>query len=213
MPNKPLKIMIAIPCLEHLNPSAVMSFVRLVAAAAKNPDYDIVPLIFYGIPMPHVRNVVVEELLKQECDYLLSIDDDEVYPPNVLDILMGHKKDIVAGLYFKRNAPPVTPNILNLVQDGPKKIYKEIMNYEKGLIRVDAVGMGMTLIRAEIFRKIRPPWFLANYPEFSEDVYFCLQAKLAGYEIWADTNLVVSHILSGPVAVGEHTFLRKEFKY
>jgi hypothetical protein len=213
MPDKPLKIMIGIPCLEFMNPHAVMCYVRLVAAASKDPRYEIVPLILYGIPMPHVRNVMIEELLKQNCDYLLSIDDDEIYPPTVLDTLMAHDKDIVAGLYFKRNAPPVTPNILNLVEDGPKKIYKEVMNYEKGLIRVDAVGMGMTLIRSELFRKIKPPWFVANYPEFSEDVYFCLQAMMAGYKVWADTNLVIGHIFSGPVAVGEHTFLKGEFKY
>ena len=207
------KVLIGIPCHTHMHAQCVFNLVRLADKCKTTGLCDFEYAILWRWQWLEMRSKFVQLAMEWNCDHILVLDPDLLYPDDILHRLMAHDKEIVAGLYFKRNAPPVTPNILNLVEDGPKKVYKEVMNYEKGLIRVDAVGMGMTLIRSELFRKIKPPWFVANYPEFSEDVYFCLQAMMAGYKVWADTNLVIGHIFSGPVAVGEHTFLKGEFKY
>ena len=46
------------------------------------------------------RNKLKEYFLKNDYDYLLSLEQDVVSPKDVIERLMKHDKDICSGLYF-----------------------------------------------------------------------------------------------------------------
>lgn len=67
-----------------------------------------------------------------------------------------------------------------------------------GLVEVAACGMGCALIRGEVFRVMHYPHYhyqsaLTSAETVSEDVYFCLKARRAGFTVWADETIRCDH--------------------
>ena len=58
---------------------------------------------------------------------------------------------------------------------------------------------GLLLVKFDVFRKLRRPWFVAPHEMNGErdDVYFCRRATEAGYEIWCDHDLTQQVIHKG----------------
>jgi GT2 family glycosyltransferase len=81
--------------------------------------------------------------------------------------------------------------------------YFSILDYEKGLVKCDGVGFGMVLIKMEVFKKLKMPYFEYS-DQYGEDLHFCNDATTAGFEIFCDTNLVLGHIGNPPVIREEH---------
>lgn len=146
------------------------------------------------------RNIIARDALKlYNPDYLLWIDGDMVLEPDTILRLLEHDKDIVSGLYFKKE----TFEPVMYVRQG--ELYGPVMRWEgQDIFRVDAVGMGCCLIKADVFRSIAPPWFLYDAKKNKgEDIYFCEKVKKAGYEIWVDPKVLPKHLGSTEVGI-EH---------
>jgi hypothetical protein len=71
---------------------------------------------------------------------------------------------------------------------------------------VQWIGMGFTLIKRDVFRKMRFPWWREAFTEsickedgklhayyLGDDIGFCLNAQEAGYDIYCDCDTVVKH--------------------
>ena len=134
-----------------------------------------------NLPVAEARNQSVEQALKLECEYVFFRDYDVIAPVNALSVLVTRQLPIVGGLYFSKTKPPFP---LLFVDNRPR------LDWEPGtLVKVDALGMGCTLIRTELFKKLDPPWFktgdesvqhsasVVGNSKHTEDTFFCRRLR------------------------------------
>jgi hypothetical protein len=142
-----------------------------------------------------LRNDIVKKALDMDLTHLLMCDVDQVYPVDMVEKLLRHRKSIVGG-YICRRYPPFDPIMMRVSNKG----YVPIEDYEMGdLVSVDATGTGCIMYDMEIFRKMPYPWFrFQTNPEngmtIGEDIGFCQDLKAAGYDIFVDTSVEIGHL-------------------
>lgn len=156
--------------------------------------YDITVSFTIGGGIAHNRNKLVEEFLKTDYEWFLFIDSDTVPPINILDMI-ENRKDICSGVYHQFKKNKLRPLVFEKSKDKYKFIQTEKKDY---LIEVDAVGTGCLLINRNVFNKMKKPYFEFLYDEIglvklSEDLNFCREAQKAGFKIWVDKRMGVSH--------------------
>ena len=71
--------------------------------------------------------------------------------------------------------------------------YKSIVKFPKCVFKVDAVGFGVIMIKREVFETVKKPWFRIT-SRISEDNYFCIKAKKAGFDIYIDGEYTTGHM-------------------
>jgi len=154
--------------------------------------------------MPHVsaaRNSLVVPALHRAADYIYWLDADTVprsprSSVEALRVLYEACKDegfdIVSGLHLAKNTRQ--PCAYRLKEGR----YKPVSLEEIGgnLYGVDAVGMGCCLMKAEVFGRVRSPWFKCDdqFEDYGEDVGFCRRAKEAGFGVFVHPGAVFDHI-------------------
>lgn len=128
-------------------------------------------------------------------DWLWIMGDDHRFKPDLLIKLLDRKVEIVAPLVCKRGVPfdPVCYKKA-VVGAQDNQVYTwEMLSGERGLITVDAVGSAGLLVRRWVFETMPKPWFCyTNYT--SEDVGFCLNARLSGHKTYVDLDQTMTHL-------------------
>ena len=72
---------------------------------------------------------------------------------------------------------------------------QEMSDAGKHKIKIHGGGMGCAMIKTDVFRRIRYPWYdWVNYAGrnrgmLSEDLYFCEACRKKGIPIYADTRV------------------------
>lgn len=168
-----------------------------------------VPLVTTYIDYPvfdkridHARNDIVEFALKSKVEWVLFFDDDVIFPPDTLmklHKLLKHGYKMVTGVYWSKSDPTV-PLMFRDHMMGP------YYDWHVGeMVKIDAAGVGCTMIDIEVFKKIPPPWFSIEYTSSpaemadmadigtTEDLYFYKKAKDYGFQLWADTSIQCGH--------------------
>lgn len=155
------------------------------------------------------REQLAKAALDQGSDYLLMIDDDMLAPADLFLKLVKHNVDIVAPLAFTRNPPHKA--VMYQALEGfdpsvnmPYFITDYVKNYPRNkLVECDAVGFGAVLIKTDVFRKMKAPWFMGVHGAGTgEDIYFCTMAKKVGARVFMDTATKLGH-LSHPKVITE----------
>ena len=154
-------------------------------------------VIQIGGYVAHNRNRSVEQAKEDKSDYIMFIDNDMLFPPSGIVRLLDHDKDIVGVHYNARGVPGKT--VYSTVKvagvDGQPGDKNEI---PAQLFTCYSVGTGFMLIRMSVFEKLKKPYFVAfeeeNGEHHTEDVEFCHQAKLAGFETWCSPTIKMGHI-------------------
>jgi hypothetical protein len=147
-----------------------------------------------GAYIPYNRTLLVGLAGDEKCSHIFFVDHDMWYSTDVLPRLLKHDKDIVAAPYNMRSLPLTT----TVIRDGADRPPSDQLPQE--LFRCDAAGTGMMLIKMPVFEKIPMPWFNividteTKQLTVSEDVWFCNQARLSGFDIWCDGTIRVGHI-------------------
>ncbi len=141
-------------------------------------------------PLEHVRNLQVHRFLATDFTHLFFLDSDCLPPDRVIEKLLSLDLPIVTAPHLTAKGDEVGPMVVDRVTNGYIQ-HQPIV----GLQKCDAVGGSGLLIRREVFEKLGPPWFRFLYNEDGylvkgEDFYFCERAVEAGYEIWADCDLL-----------------------
>lgn len=172
-------------------------------------------------PYDDARNALAKEFLDSGCDWLLMLDNDMIPPPNLLDMIdrADERMDIlvprffaVSGVHLKLSihqkdwlyAPVFLDrmgSLINLVwkylefPDGgfPDDVEK------KEWIELVGGGSAAMFVRRRVFEGLREPFFLFVYnedgqPTHSEDFYFCLKARDAGFRVWGNRQFEVDHM-------------------
>uniref|UniRef100_A0A6H1ZQ26 Putative glycosyltransferase n=1 Tax=viral metagenome TaxID=1070528 RepID=A0A6H1ZQ26_9ZZZZ len=129
-----------------------------------------------------------ERLAQQALDggftHLLFVDSDMFFEPDALDRLIARDKDIVGADYNKKVLPP----------EGT------VIGAEEGdFVKCEGIATGFLLIKTEVFKKLKHPWFFYEADEqgnciTGDDMWFCKIAREAGYDIWCDKTIKVFHL-------------------
>jgi glycosyltransferase involved in cell wall biosynthesis len=142
------------------------------------------------------RNKMVEFAVHNGYDYILFIDDDNIFPSDMLKVLLEKDKDVVVPVIPRRGYN----HEKTLVFDD-----KHESLFPKEDTPIFSTGMGCCLIKREVFEPIfnetmgRPFEFKKAYNngtvvEMTEDVTFCSEVNARGFEIWATPEVPVEHI-------------------
>lgn len=185
------KILIAVPCMDLVQASFAQSLASLNKVGQCAVAFNACSLIYDS------RNKLAAKAMKDEFDYVLWLDSDMVFSPDILEKLIADDKDMVSGLYFRRTSP-YTPVIFkdSELKDG-RLVWSDYTDYPKGeLFKVAGAGFGCVLMKTDmIFDMIGKygDWFTPLYSS-GEDLSFCYRARELGYEIWCDSRIKCGHM-------------------
>jgi len=187
-----MKIAITIPTNRGFKAKTVEALCNLVNYTAKKHE-----LVFImpteGFNTAENRNLCVARALNEGVDYILFSDDDMVYPPGLLEMLLSRDKDIIGVLYSVRHLPRA------FVID-----YGDIITSDSQAVKqaepflCNAIGTGFLLVKADVFRNILQPhfgykWYDNGSVEMSTDWFMLEKAREAGYKVWCEPT-VINHL-------------------
>lgn len=173
----------------------------------KSPRYVFSIASVGEIFVPFARERLAESVVESKSDYLFMVDDDMLAPQDLFYKLAANDKDICGALAFTRNPdhrPVAYQEIAGFdpVTNQSFSFPKFVLNYPRNtLFQCDAVGFGAVLIKAEVLKKTKKPWFF-GMEGTGEDVSFCYKARKAGFEVWMDSRIKLGH-LSAPQVITE----------
>ena len=147
------------------------------------------------------RNNLAKQAIKLDCDQILFLDSDMIFPQDTIPKLLRHMeegKDIVTGLYYRRRLPFTPVLFSKLIIDGEKSSWEGYDDYPKdGPFELDACGMGCCMIKTKVLLEIGlnegGQWFTPLIG-FGEDLSFCSRAKKYGFKVWADPSIQCGHV-------------------
>src|SRR3990167_7445682 len=189
-----LKITLACPSNRGIRPKTAEALLRLVAHGGYE-FHCIVPE--HGYTIAENRNYIAVQALNNNSDYLLMCDDDMTFPPNLLDVLIADKKEIMGVAYHPRSE---TGQIIKYLDETHTvKLEQSTDPKYKKTFQCYATGTGIILIKCEVFKKIDRPWFEFEwYPtgqcKQGEDWIFCIKAGKENIQTWANPTIKVGHI-------------------
>jgi len=150
-----------------------------------------------GMNTVSARNKIVYRAIEKGYDYLFFMDSDMTFPPDTLDRLLNHNKDIVGGFYVRKKKG-FLPNAFKLGFHENGKVMTEFVTDFR---EVEAIGTGCLLIKTDVFKNIETPWFhykptlgSPDHHMVTEDIVFCENAKKAGYKIYCDGTIACGHV-------------------
>lgn len=159
------------------------------------------------------RERIVERAINPDdwnADYLLWSDDDQIWDAGAFLALYKNQVDICGALAFTARTP-LMPVIYAFTKRYDEEKQHEvtdiqpIQNYKRdALQQVDAIGSGVMLTKADVFRKMGKPWF-SSYG-LGEDIYFCHRAGANGIPVYVDTRVKTYHRAAMPTWHSEEVY-------
>ena len=154
-------------------------------------------------------NILRDYVLKNNYDYLLSLEQDIIPPKDVIQQLLKHNKKIISGVYFVYQNQYSTEQQKYLIPvawvtdeefsignlDGVSvRLMHPKETEENKVIKVVSCGTGCLLIHRDILEKIK-----FRYDEFFpyfHDNWFCRDAFYQGFDVWMDTSIKCKHLIN-----------------
>jgi hypothetical protein len=192
------KIAIGIPAFGDMKANFVTDLVSLVAYSGaelqRECPTDIQLIHSASSILPAGRTDIVKSAIRAGCEGIFWLDADMRFPPDALVRLLSHRKQIVGANYTTRREP-YRPT----AWAKGKRIHTT--DDDHGLTAVVHVGFGCLWTHIDTFKAIGEPYFMFGFEKntkqyVGEDVYFCHQAALRGYQPFIDHDLSrdVGHI-------------------
>jgi len=199
------KLAFLCPVAEAVDPRVFQKALAIVGQTVKQ-GYDVE---FIGVTertlIHSARNILANTFVKTDCEWAFWMDSDMDLPVDVIPYMIEKAKQLGAkfltGVYYQRKGEQHLPVIWRKAPelvDGRKveplagDLHHFVIPPETTPIRVDVCGFGCVLTHRELFEKIPKPYFdIQN--DLSEDFYFCIKAKAAGFELWADPSFECGH--------------------
>lgn len=148
------KLSIGIPCYGAQEAKWWSHLVRYVAKLGKSVDLvDI--LVADSMATDHNRNLIVENFLKTDSEWLFWIDADTIVPIGSVERLLATGKKFISGLYYAKH-PPHNPIAYYKAGENYMPINGEGRVWERGeILEVESVGFGCMLTHKSIFEDIK----------------------------------------------------------
>lgn len=182
-------VALCIPSGDQVSASFALDLAKLVGFVARtHREIDLVLLQVKGSILPQQRATLVQAALTAHATHVFWLDSDMRFPKDALVRLLAHDVPIVAANYPTRR-PPIVP-----VAQRNAEGHLFTTAHAKGLVPVDAVGMGCMLVQASVYHALPKPWFALGYSRsddgyVGEDHYFCQQARAKGFSVAVDQAL------------------------
>ena len=133
-------------------------------------------------------------------DKLMWIDSDIAFEPEDVVKLYKSDKDIISGGYLMANGTvPIHKETL-----ASPITYEEVLEMKEP-VKISGAGFGFICIKQGVFESLPRPWFQSvkvtaqvdgkgyDFNMMGEDLSFCESASQAGFEIWFDPSVRVTH--------------------
>lgn len=204
-----MKILIAVPTFENIYPDTYKSIWDL-DKAGNETEFEFVR----GYDCATARNRIAQIALDRNFDSVLMVDNDVVLPKDALINLTDDPKEVCIGFYAHRGADNLfhgNTNICRLFDKNGELYFNYPLESEytademRGMreagmykIQVHGGGMGCALIKTDVFRRLKYPWYdwvhYKNGRMLGEDLYFCELCKKARIPVFTDTRVACGHI-------------------
>jgi hypothetical protein len=148
-----------------------------------------------GRPVELVRTRIVKAFLGTAATHLLMIDDDILPPAGALERLLALDAPVATApcpiFVDGRIVANVKAEGTDAWIEAPSRL----------AFRVSQTGLGLTLIRRDVFERIRTPWFQFGASSggraIGEDTWFSNGVTQAGLAIVCDGTVRCSHVKDG----------------
>ena len=202
-----MKTLIAVPCMDYLE----ADFVECLTDMVLRHRGDVEVKLLKASLVYDARNQLVKYAReKGGYDYILWLDSDMTFEPDLLDRLLEdiEGRQAVTGLCFGRR-PPFNPCIykeLDVKQDGKlitpyRKIYEDYPR--DSVFEVEACGFACVLMRLDVLEAMGiygVPFF--PVAGLGEDLTFCWRARKLDIKFHCDSRLKIGHIMRVSVDEG-----------
>lgn len=188
-----MKILIAVPCMDQLPALFAQSLATLRRVGECSVAFQMGSLIYTA------RNNLGRQAIEHDFDYVLWLDSDMVFDPDLLERMLktmeDNDYDFLTGLYFRRVAP-YSPVLFDKLEYNEGAQWTEYKSLPDGLIQVGGCGFGCVLMKTEVLLSVQGRFNTMFDPLFGlgEDLAFCWRARKCGYKLMCDTSLVVGHV-------------------
>lgn len=204
------KTLIAVPCMDAVPAKFAYSLAMLRKVGECALTFEIGSLIYTS------RDNIAKKALSMDADFILWLDSDMEFAPDLLERLMAHMEkdesvDMVTGLYFRR-VPPFTPVLfdrLDVEKRGDRDVclwteYKKLP--KKKPFEVGGCGFGCVLMRTDVILNVQGKFGRMFTPMASvgEDLAFCWRARQCGHKIICDPAVTCGHV--GNVTITKEFF-------
>lgn len=223
--NMLMKILIAVPLPESVSNSFYSNLIELISYTKKHLKglEELSYSTKSGVRTDKNRNVLIDEALQYDYDYVLWLDADMVYPVDMIVKYFDHKFKIIGCVYFKRKYP--YHPVLYVNGTNPIKPYKMVdpTKLEPNTIyEVDGLGFGGVMVDTEVYRTMQGDKYMnygVNYHlpyetegQLTHDLEWCRKAKEYGYKIYVHTGVFAGHITEKIVTVDDFIKAREQDK-
>ena len=190
-----MKVFVAIPSLDTVPALFCQSLALLQRAGDTIVGFQVGSLVY------NARNELARQAIKSEADWVLWLDSDMVFEPDLLKKMLKvceeNDIDFLTGLCFRRK-PPYTPTLfdrLDKMEHGAS--YTTIMSVPEGRFKVGGCGFAGVLMSTDVLLSVAARFggrMFDPLEGFGEDVSFCWRARQCGYEIWCDSEIELGHV-------------------
>jgi len=209
-------IAVCTPARDMVHTMYSYDLVNMVAYHTLNTNDAVSLKISQGTLIANQRAELSLDAMRESCTHILFIDSDMRFPQDMIGRLLKHDLDIVATNCARRRMP--TGPTAQLYKENGERELVWTMPESTGLQEVGSVGMGVMLIKANVFEALAEPWFETPWRVdkrgyIGEDVYFCQKAAAAGFKIWIDHDVSkeIGHIGTFEFK-HDHTWVMKEIE-
>jgi hypothetical protein len=209
-------IAVCTPARDMVHTMYSYDLVNMVAYHTINTNDAVSLKISQGTLIANQRAELSLDAMGEGCTHILFIDSDMRFPQDMIGRLVKHDLDIVATNCARRRMP--TGPTAQLYKENGERELVWTMPESTGLQEVGSVGMGVMLIKREVFEALAEPWFETPWRVdkrgyIGEDVFFCQKAAAAGFKIWIDHDVSkeIGHIGTFEFK-HDHTWVMKEIE-
>ena len=185
-------IAVCTPARDMVHTMFTYDLVNMICFHTLNTNDAISLKISEGTLIANQRAELSLDAMREGCSHILFIDSDMRFPQDMISRLLEHDVDIVATNCARRRIP--TGPTAQIYKDNGDRELVWSMPDSTGLQEVGSVGMGVMLIKAEVFKALSEPWYETPWRTdkrgyIGEDVFFCNKARAAGFKIWIDHDV------------------------
>lgn len=149
----------------------------------------------------NARNNLARQAIKAEADWVLWLDSDMVFNPDLLQRMLKvcteNDIDFLTALCFRRK-PPYTPCLFERLQKiGRGASYTALLSVPEGRFQVGGCGFAGVLLSTDVLISVSAKFdgrMFDPMDGFGEDVAFCWRARQCGYDIWCDSDIEMGHV-------------------
>ncbi len=183
-------VAVCVPARDMVHTAFAFDLARAVAFHTATCGDRVLLFQSLGTLICNQRQELATEAIEAGADWILYLDSDMRFPKDVIRRLLAHGEPVVAANYATRRAPvqPVAfrhAGLCDRVPTGPDS---------SGLEAVFAVGMGVFMVKADVFERLPLPWFQIGWAPglgdfVGEDLHFCRLLGDHGIPVLIDHDL------------------------